>query len=98
VAVVIDREESHLRALRALAALRGKRVLEVGCGNGRITRGIVEDGASVFAFDPDAGEVEEARTAMLPRFEEQVSFTAARAEELEIPRASFDIVLFSWSL
>ena len=49
----VDPEGAHLAALRRLAAFRGQRVLEVGCGDGRLTLGVAADGATVLAFDPD---------------------------------------------
>ena len=50
---VLDPEGAHLAALRRLADFSRARVLEVGCGDGRLTLGIAEQAESVFAFDPD---------------------------------------------
>ena len=54
---VLDPEGAHLAALRRLAGFRGRRVLEMGCSEGRLTVGIAEDAAHVLAFDPDARTV-----------------------------------------
>ncbi len=51
---VLDPEGAHLAALRRLGDFRSRRVLELGCGDGRLTPGIARDAASVLAFDPDA--------------------------------------------
>jgi 2-polyprenyl-3-methyl-5-hydroxy-6-metoxy-1,4-benzoquinol methylase len=98
VTPTLDPEGAHLFALRRLADFRGARVLEMGCGEGRLTEGIAEDAASVLAFDPDAPAVEQARRALPANLARKVSFQVAFAEQLEIERGSFDLVVFSWSL
>jgi ubiquinone/menaquinone biosynthesis C-methylase UbiE len=44
-----------------LGDVRGQRVLEVGCGSGRLTQWLVDRGASVVAFDISAGMLAIAR-------------------------------------
>jgi 2-polyprenyl-3-methyl-5-hydroxy-6-metoxy-1,4-benzoquinol methylase len=73
-------------------------VLEMGCGEGRLTRGIAVDAAFVLAFDPDAASVAEAQTSFPPDLAVRVAFEVGSAEEIEIERGSFDLVVFSWSL
>ena len=46
---VLDPEGAHLAALRRLGDFRGQRVLELGCGDGRLTLGIAADAAHVLA-------------------------------------------------
>lgn len=98
VAYVLDREGAHLAALRRLADFAAARVAEVGCGDGRLTLGIAEDAASVYALDSDAEAVGRARDALPPELDDRVRYEACSAAEAEIPRAAFDIVVFSWSL
>ncbi len=95
---VVDPEGAHLAALRRLADFRGQRVLELGCGDGRLTVGIATDAKSVRAFDPDAGEVERARHSLPAELEQRVTYQVASGKEIEIEPASFDLALFSWSL
>ena len=94
----LDPEGAHLAALHRLADFNGARVLEMGCGEGRLTRGIAADAASVLAFDPDAALVGEAQAALPVKLADRVAFRVAKAEEIEIDRGSFDLVVFSWSL
>jgi len=94
----LDPEGAHLAALRRLADFRGMRVLEMGCGDGRLTAGLAEEANRVVAFDPDAEAVEKARVALPDELAERVSFLVASAEQLEIAPGSFDLVVFSWSL
>jgi ubiquinone/menaquinone biosynthesis C-methylase UbiE len=95
---VLDPEGAHIAALRRLADFRGRRVLEMGCGDGRLTVGIAADAGQVLAFDPDAGSVTEARRSFPAELAERVVFRAASAQEIEIERGAFDLVVFSWSL
>jgi 2-polyprenyl-3-methyl-5-hydroxy-6-metoxy-1,4-benzoquinol methylase len=97
-ASVLDPEEAHFSALERVADFAGARVFEVGCGDGRLTVPVAQRAASVFAFDPDEDDVEAAREALPAEFAGRVTFAAASAKAIEIPRSAFDIVLFSWSL
>ena len=95
---MLDPEGAHLAALRRLADFRGRRVLELGCGDGRLTRGIAPDAASVLAFDPDREAVEQARQSLPAQLAERVTYRVASGKEIELERHSFDLVVFSWSL
>jgi predicted RNA methylase len=95
---VLDPEGAHLAALRRLGDFREKRVLEVGCGDGRLTPGIAAEADRVLAFDPDAEAVAEARRSLPLELRDRVAFEAASGIAIEIPPASFDLVVFSWSL
>jgi len=70
----------------------------MGCGDGRLTVGLASDGARVVAFDPDAESVARARRSLPAEFADAVSYRVGSAQELEIERGGFDLVLFSWSL
>ena len=96
--IVLDPEGAHLAALRRLARFEGASVLEVGCGEGRLTVGLAEEAAAVFAFDPDADDVATARESLPAELSERVTYRVGAAREIEIPRSPFDIVVFSWSL
>ena len=95
---VLDPEGAHLAALHRLGDFRGQRVLELGCGDGRLTLGIAVDAAHVLAFDPDAEEVEKARRALPAELSDSVSYRVASGRALEIEPSSFDLTVFSWSL
>jgi 2-polyprenyl-6-hydroxyphenyl methylase/3-demethylubiquinone-9 3-methyltransferase len=94
----IDPEGVETRALAQLAPVDGLRVLELGCGDGRLTFRYAEKAASVLAVDPDAERIEAARAALRPELASVVAFAAAGAAEVDAPRRSFDLALFSWSL
>ena len=96
--IALDPEGAHLASLRRLADFRGRRVLEVGCGDGRLTLGIAGEAASVLAFDSDAAEVEKARAALPAELAGRVAYRVASGVEIDVERHGFDICLFSWSL
>jgi 2-polyprenyl-3-methyl-5-hydroxy-6-metoxy-1,4-benzoquinol methylase len=95
---VLDPEGAHLNALHRLANFAGQRVLELGCGDGRLTIPIAREVASVLAFDPDAESIKEARRGLPAELASRVEYRVASGVEVEVESHSFDLVLFSWSL
>ena len=95
---VLDPEGAHLAALRRLGDFRARRVLELGCGDGRLTFPLAEEADFVLAFDADADAVGRARRALPAELAERVAFEVASGRSLEVPRHSFDVTVFSWSL
>ena len=94
----IDPEGAETDALAQVAALDGLRVLELGCGDGRLTFRYAEAAASVLAVDPDPDQIAAARAALPMHLADRVSFAAVGAAEVDVPRRSFDLALFAWSL
>jgi len=94
----LDPGGAHIAALRRLADFGGLRVLEMGCGEGRLTAGIAAEAGHVLSFDPDAESISEAQRSLPAELAERVVFRAASAQEIEIERGAFDLVVFSWSL
>jgi ubiquinone/menaquinone biosynthesis C-methylase UbiE len=52
----------------------------------------------VLAFDPDKAVVASARADCTEALREKVRFEVARADEIDVPPHSVDLVFFSWSL
>jgi ubiquinone/menaquinone biosynthesis C-methylase UbiE len=85
-------------AIAALVPLDGKRVLEVGCGEGRLTMLAATHASSVYAFDPSAESVAAARAVLTREQRRRVRFAVHEAEALDVVRERFDIALCGWSL
>jgi ubiquinone/menaquinone biosynthesis C-methylase UbiE len=63
-----------------------------------LTWGFAPLAASVLAFDPNADVVANARAECAEKLREKVRFAVARADEIDLPPHSVDLVMFSWSL
>ena len=96
--MVVDPDGVELATIRELVDLGGLRVVEIGCGDGRLTFGCAEEAASVLAFDADEELVQEARRATPQALRHRIRFEVADAAEIDLPPAEFDLALFSWSL
>jgi len=78
--------------------LRGLRVADIGAGEGRLALGAARDAASVLAVDPDRGALARGRAAARRQGVSNVKFSEGAAQSLRLPDASFDVVIFSWTL
>jgi 2-polyprenyl-3-methyl-5-hydroxy-6-metoxy-1,4-benzoquinol methylase len=94
----IDPEKNEIHALKEMTVWRGKRVLEIGCGNGRLTRRLANLGAQVDAFDPDKKLIATARKELPARYSDRVRYKVGSTENLKYPNQTYDIVVFSWVL
>ncbi len=94
----IDPEGAETQALRELVDFKNRSVLEIGAGDGRLTRRIAPEAESVLALDSLERDVLRAREAMSPELEDRVEFLVADATTFRYPRNRFDIVVLSHSL
>lgn len=94
----VDPDENEVRALAQVMNWRGKRVLEIGCGDGRLTMRLARLGARVWAIDPDEALVRQARRSMPKRWKTRVEFHRGHGENLQQPNESFDVSIFAWAL
>lgn len=94
----VDPEKYETEALRSVAEWQGKRVVEIGCGGGRLTMRLAGLGAFVEASDPKTEAIAAARASLPKRFAERVRFSVGSAERLGHRDASFDTAVFAWSL
>ena len=88
----------EIRLIERFTTLRGQRILEVGCGDGRLTFQYAPTAGQVLAIDPDRPSIMDAlhQQAMLGL--PNVRFRVGSIERLPARGAPFDVALFSWSL
>ncbi len=98
MSIIIDPEGKEIAALRRLANWGGARVLEFGCGDGRLTLRLAYLGAHVVAFDPKPSLIHYARCNLPKRFAKQIKYFIGSAGKLDHPTGSLDRVVFAWSL
>ncbi len=95
--VQIDPEGIEPRTLKQFAEFEGRRVLEVGCGDGRLTWRYAYQAGGVAAIDMHA---EDLRVALIDRpadLANTVHFARADALHLPFSPQSFDLAIFAWS-
>lgn len=88
----------ELRLIERFTSLGRKRVLEIGCGDGRLTLQYAPLAASVLAIDPDRASIDEAFWQQANRGMRNLDFRVGSIEHLPAGGAPFDVALFSWSL
>ncbi len=96
--VILDPEDTETKALHDYADFNGKRVLEIGCGDGRLTWRYADRVAHAVAIDPKAEDIEIAIADCPAEVRNKIEFRVARLEELSRPVEKFDLALLSWSL
>ena len=93
--MIQDPTNQYIATILSQCDLRGKELLEIGCGKGRITRDLAQHARRVVATDPDAAALEVARTAVAAG---NVEFLPAPAGVPDFPASSFDVVIYTLSL
>ncbi|HJS19157.1 MAG TPA: class I SAM-dependent methyltransferase, partial [Anaerolineales bacterium] len=94
-----DPAGAEIQALKRMTNWRGKRVLEVGCGGGRLTLRLAGLGAGqIIAFDPDEESIRAARKELPEKYKGRIIYQVGNAEHVKQKANQFDIVVFSWVL
>lgn len=88
----------EVRIIRRFVELKDRRILELGCGEGRLTCQYEPLASSVVAVEPDPAKVALARRVAAAERNNNVSFRVGVAVRLNVRDGPFDIALFSWSL
>ena len=96
----IDPENNETHALLAMADFSEKHVLEIGCGDGRLTWRYADNAAHVTAIEPNAEQIALAKSNMPMNLQGKIDFQSATLEEFTTNSkpSLFDLVILSYSL
>jgi ubiquinone/menaquinone biosynthesis C-methylase UbiE len=92
-----DTERNESKYLHKFADFRDKRVLEIGCGEGRLTWQYTKTTRSTIGIDLDRDSLRVANFERPSDLEDKVHFSQAESEHLPFSRETFDLALFAWS-
>jgi len=100
MAIRVDPENNETRALFDLADFSAQRVLEIGCGDGRLTWRYADRAAHVTAIDPFAEGITRAREELPRELQGRVEFHHIAFEDFAAASepSTFDRAILSWSL
>jgi len=93
-----DSERNETKYLHKFADFAGKRVLEIGCGEGRLTWRYAKETRSTVGIDLDADALRVATIDRSSDLESKVYFSRAMSEQLPFSKETFDIAILAWSL
>jgi cyclopropane fatty-acyl-phospholipid synthase-like methyltransferase len=95
-----DPEGNEIRALLSLADFSGKQVLEIGCGEGRLTRRYASEAGGVVAIEPYTPHFRQAQADMPEALQDRVELLNVTFEDFAVTSqpASYDLAMLSWSL
>lgn len=82
----LDPEDSETTALLDFADFTNKRVLEIGCGDGRLTWRYADRAARVIAIDPEADRIEAAIKDTPAHLKDRVEFQVSSLEEFNLAK------------
>ena len=98
--VAADPEGVSARTLAEFVDLGNKRILEIGCGKGRLTYPLAEYADFIIAIDPVAADISKAIDGTPAHLRQKIDFLTQSIAEYQHPENAppFDLSIFTWSL
>lgn len=93
-----DADRNEIKSLRKFVDLKDKRVMEIGCGEGRLTWQYAKEAQSTVALDLDQDALRVGRVDCPSDLENKVLFVCSDSIHLPFAKDKFDIAILAWSL
>ena len=93
-----DPERNESKYLHRIIDFTRKRVLEIGCGEGRMTWQYARSARQTIGIDPDHDALRIAAVDRPADLRNNVHFGCAASEYLPFSKETFDIAILAWSL
>jgi ubiquinone/menaquinone biosynthesis C-methylase UbiE len=93
-----DSARNESKYLHRFADFTGRRVLEIGCGEGRLTWQYAQSTLSTVGIDTDRDALRVATVDRPSELQNKVHFACADSQNLPFPKETFDLALLAWSL
>ena len=90
--------EDEIREYGGLRLISRKRVIDIGCGDGRMAFGCSPHAAEVYGVDPDPEAIRLGRVKARELGTANTHFKVGVAQELPFPDERFDVAILSWVL
>src|SRR5262245_14573151 len=94
----IDPQGIEVQQLFAAAGFERKQIVEIGCGDGRLTFRYADRAENVAGIEPDPEPLRLAARACSPELRGRLIFIQASATRMPLADATFDIALLAKSL
>jgi ubiquinone/menaquinone biosynthesis C-methylase UbiE len=92
-----DPEGNETKYLLKYADVTARRILEIGCGDGRLTWRYAATARRVAGIDLDRDALRVARIERPADLPDRVTFTEADSVRLPFRDRCFDLAIFAWS-
>ncbi|MCF6266699.1 MAG: class I SAM-dependent methyltransferase [Desulfuromusa sp.] len=93
--MILDPDNKYIQAIHSHAPLTEATILEIGCGNGRMTGEMAEYATKIIATDLSSEALEQAKKNIAA---ENIEFLYTPDGTPDLPTHSFDIVIYTLSL
>lgn len=97
MAMRMDTAQQERRYLLDMLDVKDNRILEIGCGEGRMTWLYADTAHHIVAIDVILDELQQALVLRPENLTDTVDFMAGSAIVMPFASASFDHVVFAWS-
>jgi ubiquinone/menaquinone biosynthesis C-methylase UbiE len=93
-----DAERNEAKYLHTFADFKDKCVLEVGCGEGRMTWQYAKDTQTTIGIDPDRDALRVATVDRPSDLQDRILFACTDSQHLPFSNETFDLAILAWSL